>query len=240
MAGGTMAPKSVIGWKEAQVDPADLDLLRPGNWLNDHLITFYMEYLSRRYKNSHKKHVYVSAEVSSWLGLYADEEDVEDTIRNLGVYDADLAFFPVNNSSSRLQESGTHWSLLLRIKRGRNKPKDDDEWCFCGVPIDSAFSASAPDPPRRVEWLYFDSMGSLNWHAAVRLAQKMTPSHPEQISMEKVPCAQQHNSADCGMYTIIFAEQFSEHGMVPTSITEEQVNAKRERTRELILSLRDS
>ncbi len=56
----------VLNWPSAQLYKSDLEILRsPDSWLNDQLLTFYFEYLSRELKNNW--YLFVAAQTSFFI-----------------------------------------------------------------------------------------------------------------------------------------------------------------------------
>ena len=77
--------------------------------------------MDERYSNKHRNMVFVKPEISQLIKASTDQDEVEKTIRNLGLRNADWVFFPVNNNETD-KEGGSHWSLLLYSGTGRHKP----------------------------------------------------------------------------------------------------------------------
>eukprot|EP00397_Hematodinium_sp_SG-2012_P067183 GEMP01103266.1.p1 GENE.GEMP01103266.1~~GEMP01103266.1.p1 ORF type:complete len:198 (+),score=32.52 GEMP01103266.1:175-768(+) len=162
------------------------------------------------------------------------KKDVHDALKNLGVFDSKFSFFPVNDHSDRTTLGGTHWALLVRVKGGERERDvmDDGGWCFCG------------SAPQRVQgdaqWLYFDSDRQRNYDAAVRIATKIERANLSNspVDIVAVPCAQQHNSSDCGMYVLLFAEHFAKERKVPDGVSEKSITELRRDLQRLIISLK--
>ena len=105
----------------AFVYKSDLELLQPGNWLNDNLISFYMAcILTDSTINLNKYSTLESCVVSFIVNqLDPDEPDFSDECRNMSDAFGESTRFviPVNSTyalASNFGEvgAGVHWSLL--------------------------------------------------------------------------------------------------------------------------------
>ena len=93
---------------------SDLETLRDGKWFTDSILSFAFNEMDEKYD---RHMVFVKPEISQLIKLSTDEDEVEKTIRNLGLRKADWVFFPVNNNETE-EEGGSHWSLLLYSGNG--------------------------------------------------------------------------------------------------------------------------
>ena len=96
---------------------SDLETLREGKWLTDSILSYAFNEMDERYSNKHRNMVFVKPEISQLIKASTDQDEVEKTIRNLGLRNADWVFFPVNNNETD-KEGGSHWSLLLYSGKG--------------------------------------------------------------------------------------------------------------------------
>jgi Ulp1 family protease len=107
----------VISYKSACVYRSDTVLLQPGSWLNDILITFWLELLE------HVPEVALGKPLSSprCTGLvqpcsvslysYLEPEDLLESLRPLALHSFERVAFPISDAESN--EHGSHWTLLL-------------------------------------------------------------------------------------------------------------------------------
>ena len=89
-----------------------------------------------------------------------------------------LIVAPINNSPDGSADSGTHWTLLLGVRE-----------------------ASA-----NIIWMHLNSAtprggGGANYARAKKAAEMLTG---RKAMVEKVPCSQQTNGYDCGVYVLMF------------------------------------
>ena len=92
---------------------SDIETLRDGEWLTDSILAFAFKEMDELYNNNkYKNMVFVKPEISQLIKASKDDEEVEKTIRQLGLRKTDWVFYPVNNNETD-KEGGSHWSLLL-------------------------------------------------------------------------------------------------------------------------------
>ncbi|CAH8494897.1 unnamed protein product [Schistosoma turkestanicum] len=106
-------PSSVIlNYYESLVHRDDLDTLNEGCFVNDNIITFYLEYL-RHTKLCHASNILLMDPAASQLLKLADEESVKLVLDPLELKSKDWIFLVVNDSASRVSSGGCHWSLCI-------------------------------------------------------------------------------------------------------------------------------
>ena len=98
----------------------DLNFLLEGQWLNDQIMNFYYEYLSKIYLNNNEKRnqsiILLDPAVANTFQYCRDEfEGLSEFFGKLNLAIADqLIFLPMNdNTNPHLVSGGTHWSLLI-------------------------------------------------------------------------------------------------------------------------------
>jgi len=130
--------RALLSWVGAQLTQRELDILSSSQeWLNDAVITFWFEYLSRFVVSGNSGEgsggdtvILVSAESTFWLGMESDLEEVQAALDNLGVSMSVVSssgpsganqasstvtvLFPMNDNVDPSQaNAGSHWSLLM-------------------------------------------------------------------------------------------------------------------------------
>jgi len=142
------------------------------------------------------------------------EKEICDFLEPLDLPDMKFIIVPVNNSVSHYHMGGTHWSTMVYSKE-------------CG------------------KIFYLDSLGDYNKSHAVKVQRKIG-IHLQAFKdapIESVPCPQQTNSYDCGMYAICYAEEICKglkekrKDFYNVDFTAEHATGTRERIRRLIFSL---
>ncbi|KAA0149201.1 hypothetical protein FNF29_06088 [Cafeteria roenbergensis] len=166
----------------ASVYQADVDLLRPGQWLNDIVITFAVDYVSHELAPDRTSWRFCHPPVSAIARFEDDPEDLRHSLFSLRLESRDVALFPVNDNPFGHVAGGTHWSLLVFRRRD-------------------------PEGPR---FLHFDSRAGSNAAVAKdlagRLAKIVCPDRFSPVSVVEAACPQQNNSSDCGVFTVLVAE----------------------------------
>lgn len=101
----------VLSFHDSLLRESDISLLKGPYWLNDQIISFYFEYLS---KCVHMQDpvLFVSPEVTQCLKLVTALE-MDIFLDPLDAKSKQLVFFAVNNNSLRNSAGGSHWSLLV-------------------------------------------------------------------------------------------------------------------------------
>lgn len=114
----------VLSYQNTLLRESDLKLLDGSNWLNDNLISFYLEYLENHLESEfHDKVLFLSPQVAHLLRsnfnsiLIKSELALELLAMEAQVLKAkQLIIIPVNNSNALESTGGSHWTLLVAIK----------------------------------------------------------------------------------------------------------------------------
>lgn len=106
--------KIILSYHDALLKQSDVDLLTGPFWLNDQIISFYFEYLSRDVYKDDDSYLFISPEVTQCLKLVSGPE-VEIFLAPLNATDKRIAFFALNDNM-RNAAGGSHWSLLVWVK----------------------------------------------------------------------------------------------------------------------------
>ena len=173
----------------------DVSLLDDCQWLNDKLIGFMFEFFENTLLPtiSTAKILFISPEVTQFIKMIEQPDEVGMFLEPLSAQEQDLVFFAVNNHGSASTCGGSHWSLLVY----NNKTAHFHHF-------DSSSSFNAQDARDIANKAYSHINGKQN-------RQMKFLSHND--------CSQQTNGYDCGMYVIMFTEElcnrvrddFSEH-----------------------------
>ena len=164
---------------------ADLDTLREGYWLNDAVMSLYLDYLvDELTKNTAfqgKVHALDSV-AANGMQFCDDEEDLVDMFGPLRLEECLAVLCPLNDSRT-ITGSGSHWAMLFIIRESLTSPLN----CFV-----------------------FDSAGGnmlsvANGHLS-KVATLMRGTKPNGGATAVTSFPLQGNSYDCGIYTICGAE----------------------------------
>jgi Ulp1 family protease len=164
----------------------DFDLIQQKNsWLNDNLITFYIEWLLLQQENDEVLIFHPGA--CFMLRLLPISELLESGNKEQNIYyqaksspNVKFILLPINNSSGEdAFGSGTHWSLLV---------------------IDKSRKLS----------LHFDSSFNVNRNPAIETMKCMELLLGFQLKFENVMnCYQQRNGYDCGLILLLNLRKFA-------------------------------
>lgn len=106
--------RTVLSFHDSFLRNTDLATLNRGNWLNDPIISFYLEYLDNNvFKNIHDDAAFLAAgAVQLMKSLGAD--DLREMFKNIAK--KKIVFMPLNNCEIS-QGGGSHWSLVIYFDR---------------------------------------------------------------------------------------------------------------------------
>lgn len=116
-----MNSQTLVSLGDAAVSATDLSLLVPPSWLNDSLISFWVEHL-RLHVISTSEILILPPNISYFLALCEDQTDAEQLVHHLGISERQLLLVSVNDASARdftqvSGPTGSHWSLLVFQRR---------------------------------------------------------------------------------------------------------------------------
>lgn len=101
----------VLSFHETLLRQSDVALLQGPHWLNDHIISFYLEYLDMVVFNNSKNMLFISPEVTQCLKIVSQDE-INIFLEPLDAANKSFIFFPINDNE-RDVAGGSHWSLLV-------------------------------------------------------------------------------------------------------------------------------
>lgn len=200
------SPEDVIlDYHDVLLRRQDFDLIKAPQWLNDQVIAFYFEYLSREVfadrsdlllipgattylllsaGASHSLCRCFFVPINSFNCLFSPGQSVAPIVLDpLGFSSKSLALFAVNNNpDASVVGGGSHWSLCV-YTRADNTLR------------------------------HFDSFGNTNEAASRALYAALEPALPPGSRLLQAPCPCQQNGYDCGMAVLelarIMCERFA-------------------------------
>ncbi|KAI9100596.1 hypothetical protein DFS34DRAFT_563089, partial [Phlyctochytrium arcticum] len=171
----------VLEWHDTVLYEPDLALLEPNEWLNDAIISFHYDFLEHHLFKSHSSDSILFMR-PVMVALAAQSAESVESLKGILPPNLDTRewiFLPVSDGSAA-RGGGSHWSLLVWHRGSRS-------------------------------FFYFDSMGNSNLDVAKATAQRLMPlvssvsdDKPDVPGFEMVPCPQQQNGSDCGVYVMAF------------------------------------
>lgn len=102
--------KVVLSFHNSLLRSDDVHLLTGPHWLNDQIISFYLEYLEKIVHKEDKSILYVSPEVVQCL-KFASKQEMSIFLEPLNAKDKSFIFMPLNDNNEA-RAGGNHWSLL--------------------------------------------------------------------------------------------------------------------------------
>lgn len=100
----------VLSYHHTLLREDDVHLLNGPHWLNDQIISFYMEYLENVVYKNNKNILFISPEVVQCLKMMPDAENV--FLEPLNAKEKSFIFLPLNDNDED-QVGGNHWTLLV-------------------------------------------------------------------------------------------------------------------------------
>lgn len=175
----------VLSYHESLLRQSDVSILLGPQWLNDQIISFYLEYLEHdRFGQFKDRLLFVSPEVTQCLKMLPKQE-MSIFLDPLGASDKSFVFFPLNDHQFD-SAGGTHWSLMVFSR-------PDQRFLY----IDSATGSN---------WTTSKRFAANVWEALVGIS--VVDRLP--VSLDTVPCFQQENSYDCGIHVLFNVEKVAE------------------------------
>lgn len=185
-AGARVADEIVLSYHDSLLRSSDVSLLRGPHWLNDAVIGFYYEYLTRKYgRDGDAQLLFVNPPLTQLLRM-SDSRICGTLLDTVDAKSHHFVFFPVNNCNSRMNAGGTHWTLLVYSRANGTFYHYDPAR---GAAKDVAFNF------------------------ATNLIKHFLGK--ETCSMERryceMWCPQQDNSYDCGLHVLCMTDVISRH-----------------------------
>ena len=216
-----MADCEVLDFHNCLLRESDVKLLEYPNWLNDNLISFAYEYFEYEMFSVHADKVtFVDPSIVQFLRL-GSKEDAFVTMESMKLSEKEIIFFAINDST-KYDDSGSHWSVLIYRKSTRIFEHFDSMSC-------SYSDTSIPSPAAK--------------DMAVLAEKFLCPSSPTP-NIKQQACPQQSNCCDCGMYLIVFTQLLADSLLNGNTldfdqVTPHQVKEARMEWRDKIYELRN-
>ncbi|KAK5582905.1 hypothetical protein RB653_004494 [Dictyostelium firmibasis] len=185
-----MSDPLILSYNDSTIYQSDINILKHSNyWLNDSIISFYLEWLKDGGSGDNNKNIIpndvllLSPSVVFCCSFVESEQEIQLMFEQpLSLKSREVIFFPFcNNRDPSVVGGGSHWSLLIFIK-SLNK------------------------------FIYYDSINRFDSNDAIFIISKfkflLSPSNnnlKEYIINQKTP--QQQNGYDCGLYVLSIIEE---------------------------------
>jgi len=182
-----MGDRVILSYHDCVIRASDLSLLEGRNWLNDSLISFWLEHLQHEDFGGSTRFLFVSPEVTQLIKM-GDPNELPIFLDPLEARHKEYIFLPVNDNASVCASGGSHWSLLVYSKY-------DSKWYHFDSQRGSNYSAASRLVHRLNTYLNRDN-------PATRVATLIDAN-----------CTQQDNSYDCGAFVMIYAQRAGQMAM---------------------------
>lgn len=101
----------VLSYHDTLLRESDVHLLTGPHWLNDQIISFYLEYLQRNILNDCPDLLFVSPDVVQCL-KFVSRQEMSIFLEPLKANEKQFIFLPLNDNNE-VKAGGSHWSLLV-------------------------------------------------------------------------------------------------------------------------------
>lgn len=168
----------VLSYHNAIIRESDYQLLNTKEWINDHLIEFWFEYITNDlFEQYNEKFLCISPSLSHLIKLTSDLDMVKSLLETLEIANKELILIPINDHQSIETVGGSHWTLLVFVKNLQT-------------------------------FQHYDSSSSNNNIQANLLAKKLQDIYyPDMnLKVKEVYCHRQENSYNCGIHLICNAK----------------------------------
>lgn len=108
---GSSEENIILSFQNSLLRASDINLLRGPHWLNDQIISFYLEYLEHSQYKNNADILFVSPEVVQCIKLVSKQE-ISIFLEPLNAANKQFIFFPLNDNAKD-RAGGCHWSLLV-------------------------------------------------------------------------------------------------------------------------------
>jgi sentrin-specific protease 8 len=215
--------RALFTYEDTTVMSTDVMVLDPPHFLNDRVIGFYFDYLTKEIVKNDKI-FFINPSTVFLLSFLEDPEEVKEALGALDLASRELIFIPINNNSDVSKAGGSHWSTLIYHRKSN-----------CLYYMDSAGSYNLLAARRTAEKL---------------TAVLIVKSKP---GFNIINTPQQMNGYDCGGFVLsiceeigVWAKDLLESGeiaaksieqIVAATVNPKQVQNKRQEIKQLILEM---
>ncbi|CAO3599699.1 unnamed protein product [Absidia cylindrospora] len=103
----------VLHYHDVMLDEEDMETLEEGQWLNDNIMTFYMEYTEQELIPKDVNDILLLRPTMSQLITYYPGTPTDLTSALPPHFDNRQFIFAIDNGTPETANNGTHWSLLV-------------------------------------------------------------------------------------------------------------------------------
>lgn len=101
----------VLNFHNTLLRESDVNLLMGPHWLNDQIISFYLEYLEKNVFQNARGLLFISPEVVQCL-KFVTRQEMSIFLEPLNANGKSFIFLPLNDNNE-VKAGGNHWSLLV-------------------------------------------------------------------------------------------------------------------------------
>lgn len=101
----------VLNFHNSLLRESDVNLLMGPHWLNDQIISFYLEYLEKNVFQNTRGLLFISPEVVQCL-KFVGRDEMSIFLEPLNATGKSFIFMPLNDNNE-VRAGGNHWSLLV-------------------------------------------------------------------------------------------------------------------------------
>ncbi|KAI8992340.1 hypothetical protein BDB01DRAFT_778072 [Pilobolus umbonatus] len=106
----------ILHYHDVVIRKLDLETLNPGQWLNDTMIEFHMEFLERTFLPKDAKYLFLRPGIVHLITFAPGDVSQLESALPPYIDQYDVIFIPVNDGRPDIAYSGSHWSLMVYVR----------------------------------------------------------------------------------------------------------------------------
>lgn len=172
--------EKILSFKDSNLYAEDIKILETNEWISDHIINFYCEYLQHRICKDRRDILFVPPLTTQCLRHLQAKETNATHLDKLHAESNSYIFFPMNdNNNNTVAGGGSHWSLLLFSKNEKT-------------------------------FYYFDSMYYVASSKNARdLCKQLAPYFDVPPIFSAKTCLAQNDGFNCGIHVLCYMEELT-------------------------------
>lgn len=203
----------VLNFHNTLLRESDVNLLMGPHWLNDQIISFYLEYLEKNVFHNARGLLFISPEVVQCL-KFVTRQEMSIFLEPLNATGKSFIFLPLNDNNE-VKAGGNHWSLLV-FSRPESTFFYYDSLNHVGTSL------------RSLRPFLVELAAAIDFH---------------EFDVRQGDCVKQNNSYDCGIHVLLNVECLARRALKynclddetttsadedPTKITYQKIRHKRQ------------
>ncbi|KAJ5069139.1 sentrin-specific protease 8 [Anaeramoeba ignava] len=179
-----MSLEPVLNYYTISLYQEHVDTLTGNYWIEDAIITFYFEYLTHN-KIKDDKLLLLNPTMMMFISFITSKEELEEALKERKLTEREIICFPITDTQSLEQIGGSHWSLLVFVKKLNTFYYYDSMYTYN----------------------FHSAQNFLNKFKPLLIEKEKL----KETKIIQVKTKSQENSYDCGLYLLSFANYIQNH-----------------------------